>query len=276
MNHAIFSQAFTEDALVQAFRKVRANRGCAGSDGVSADAFQRELAGELARLEDELRSGAYRPRRLLRVRTKKKSGGERLLQIPCVRDRVVQTALLQTLTPHVDPMFHDNSFAYRPGRGVSDAIDRLRQWHCETCWIVDTDISAYFDSIDHARLRLDLTWWIRDPDVLALMQVWLKGFSRRGRGVAQGSPISPFFSNVFLHPVDCLLEAEGLRAVRYADDILILAQSNHEAERHSAFFERLLRQRGLRKNEQKSAILPPGDPFVYLGVRNGLAEGSAA
>lgn len=262
--------AFSMDNLRLAFRRVRSNKGGPGADGVSIADIGLQEAAVLERLAGDVLTGRYAPHRLRPVPIPKRSGGQRYLRIPSVRDRIAQTALLKVLLPEIDCRFHDNSFAYRPGRSVAGAFKRMESWNCLESWIVDLDIESYFDSIDHRRLRLDLTYWISDPEVLALLLVWLENFSVSGRGVAQGSPISPFFSNVFLHPVVCLLAAQGIRAVRYADDVVIVAPSRKSARRDNREFERLLAHRGLSKNVAKSAILPPGKPFVYLGKQFGL------
>lgn len=263
--HALLDIVLDKATLTAALRRVRRNKGAPGCDGQTIDAFRADADTAFDRLAAEVRSGTYRPVRLRNVRIAKPGGGQRRLRIPAVRDRVLQTAVLQVLTPLIDPSFHEASFAYRPGRGVPHALARLEQMALGERWLVDLDIADFFDSVEHALLRSDIAARIADASLYRLFLVWLRAFSRRGRGIAQGSPVSPFLSNLFLHPVDLQLEAAGIGFVRYADDILLVSDTRRSALAARRALTRLLSERRLSVNASKSAVLAPGQAHVYLG-----------
>jgi group II intron reverse transcriptase/maturase len=202
---------------------------------------------KLLALHEALLSGRYRPGRLRRVPVSKSNGDKRWLSIPSVTDRIAQAAALIAIGPSVDAHMSETSCAYRPGRGTYDAIAAV---HAAIGggfrWIVDADIDKFFDTIEHRRLMEDVSIWLDDDRVIKLIARWLAGFGKRG--VAQGAPISPLLANVFLHPLDRLIAAEGHKAVRYADDFLILSRSESSAKQALSLAQRLLACRGLRPN----------------------------
>jgi CRISPR-associated protein Cas1 len=262
----------TRDALHCAFSKVRRNHGCAGLDRQTINEFEDNLHTEIDRLKQEVLTQAYRPKPLLRVEIPKPDGRTRTLRIPAVRDRVLQTAMLDALMAKIDPLMHASSFAYRPGRGVPHALAALKELEVCNSWIIDLDIERFFDTLSHDLLLSDITFWIADRHMLSLISIWIRGFSSAGHGVAQGAPISPLLSNIYLHPVDCLLEAHGIRSVRYADDIVLLASSKSQAQRSMKTLASLLSSRKLSINAAKSKVVGPGEALDYLGQR--LCSGS--
>ena len=252
--------------LRQAWQRVRANQGGPGGDGVRLEAFAARLERELARLASELAGGTYRPGPLRRVLIPKPDGGDRQLAIPCIRDRVVQTAALLVLQPLLDRRQSDTSFAYRPARGVADALTAVRRAHAAgLVWTLEADIVHYFDSIPHRRLLAELAIWIEAEDLLRLIARWLDGFSATGVGVAQGAPISPLLANLFLHPLDRLLAAAGHVPVRYADDFVVLAASMRDVEQAREIAAGVLRERGLALKAAKTRVVAPGTSFRFLG-----------
>ena len=254
------------EALRQGWLKVRANKGGSGGDGVTIDLFARQVDDHLIRLESALLKGSYWPRQLRLTCIPKANGGMRTLSIPAVEDRVVQSTLLLALAPLLDPHMSDASCAYRPGRGVKEAIERVRQGFAAGFeWTVDADIASYFDSVPHARLVDELTIWIDDERVINLIGLWLRRFSIRGRGIAQGSPISPLLANLYLHPVDRLLVVRGYRVVRYADDLVVQARSEADVVAARKQLEQVLAARGLSLNAAKTQIVAPTKDFTFLG-----------
>ena len=252
--------------LRQAWRRVRANQGGPGGDGVRLEAFAEGLDSEIERLASSLANRSYRPGPLRRCAIPKPDGGERWLAIPCVRDRVVQSATLMVLQPFLEARQSAASFAYRPARGVSDALAAVRQAHASgLIWTLEADIVHYFDSIPHNRLLAELTIWIEAEEVLRLIALWVDGFSKERRGVAQGAPISPLLANLFLHPLDRLLVASGHVPVRYADDFVVLAESAAAVERARHIAAGILRDRGLALKPAKTLMVAPGTPFRFLG-----------
>ncbi|HRQ80377.1 MAG TPA: reverse transcriptase domain-containing protein, partial [Azospirillaceae bacterium] len=251
-----------------AWRRVRRNQGAAGGDGVALAAFERDLDRQLDGLRAAVLDGTYRPGPLRRVAIAKPDGGARVLAIPCVGDRVLQTAMAAALEKRLEPRFHDASFGYRPGRSVAAAVACVRRHiRAGRHWAVDADIRSFFDSIDHRLLRGDLRQAAGDPSVERLAAAWLAGFSPQRRGIAQGSPLSPLLANLFLDPVDRELDAEGVAFVRYADDLVLLSPNRRAAEAALRRFARALGRRRLTLNQDKTSLAAPGNFLHFLGER---------
>ena len=193
----LFDRVTAYDTLFEAWSRVRANRGSAGGDGESVAAF--EAAGvpdRLRRLADEIRGGRYRPGPVRRLAVRKPDGGTRPLAIPCVRDRVAQTAAALVLTPRLDPEMEDSSFAYRVGRSTLRAVRRVEALRAAGyVWVVDGDIERYFERVPHGPLLGVLGRYVDDGDLLALVRLWLSAAMADtptpDRGLPQGSPLSP-------------------------------------------------------------------------------------
>jgi group II intron reverse transcriptase/maturase len=256
------------EILREAWRRVRANKGGPGADGVTIATFERDLERNLAELAAALRDDEYRPGRLRRAVIAKGDGRTRRLAIPGIRDRVAQTAALIVIAPQLDPRLSAASFAYRPGRGVADAIAAVKAaFATGRVWTLDADVTRYFDRVPHRRLLEELSIWLDDEALVGLFALWLKSFSRFGRGIAQGSPISPLLANLFLHPLDRLAAAAGCTMIRYADDFVVLARSERELRKAESEIAMVLKRRGLALNALKTRFVPPGDEFVFLGQK---------
>jgi len=262
--------------LLAAWKRVRRNKGSHGGDGVTWQRFEARLEANLDKLHRDLSSGHYRPGRLRSVNIKKPGGGRRRLAIPPIRDRVAQTAAALALTPMLDRLMSNLSFAYRPDRSVEMALHQVRDAMAHGgVWVVDLDIAKFFDSIPHQRLMMELAIWAGDERFLALAGRWLRSFSfwrsifHKGRGLAQGAPISPLLANLYLHPVDRLLAAAGIQAIRFADDIVMLCKTQQAAEQAKTFMESMIIGRGLSINAGKSSIVHASQGFVFLGQELG-------
>jgi len=268
------------DALIQphrlhaAWKRVRANGGAIGGDGESAVAFATDLNGRLARLAEELAHGRYRPGALRRVPLTRPDGRVRLLHIPSIADRVVQTAALSLLVPPLDARMSRESFGYRPARSVDQALDRLRALAPGRPWVLDADIRAFFDSVPHRRLIDELGIWIDDARMLRLVALWVEGFGG-GRGLAQGAPIAPLLANLYLHPLDMAFARSGIAHVRYADDFVALARSRAAAEGARQLADSTLRRRGLALNTDKTFLRPLAEGLRYLGQNLAFVGSSA-
>lgn len=268
--------AITDDNLAFAWSRVRANGGASGSDGVSLERFADNLLDRLGKLRHQVLAETYKPDPLLRIELPRPGKSPRLLAVPSVRDRVLQTAVAQVLTPILDPLFEEESFAYRPGRSVHDAVRAVVAARDEGFeHVVDADIEAFFDNIPHAELVNALKQVLPDPSLLPLIGLWLdapiktrEGFVRLTCGVPQGSPISPLLSNLYLDAFDEVLVAdERRRLVRYADDFVIFAQDNHGAEIALEEAAIWLVNSGLAINFDKTRITTFDQGFSFLGVR---------
>ena len=261
----MFDRLASEEALAQGWAKVFANAGGPGGDRVTVHDFAARLSSELARLVSDLRHDHYAPGPLRRVSIPKKSGGTRPLAIPCVRDRVAQSALHILLEPIFEPMFSDASFGYRPGRGVQDAIARVRELHREGYrHVIDADITRYFESVPHALLMERLRAVAPDPRILRLIASWLDQ-EPGARGLAQGSPISPILSNFYLDQLDDALVGKGVRIVRFADDFVILCRSADIASGMVGRARKLLSDLGLELNPEKTRLVDFDRGFRFLG-----------
>ena len=263
--------------LREAWFRVKANRGSAGTDHQSLEKFADRLEENLEKLHAELKSGTYHPRPIKRVWIDKPGSKEkRPLGIPTVRDRVVQSALRLVIEPILEREFHPYSYGFRPGRGCKDGLRRVDKLLKEGyLWVVDADIKSYFDSIPQDRLMREVEQYIADGRVLTLLEKYLQQDIMDGikrwrpeEGTPQGAVISPLLANLYLHPVDVVMAEQGWEMVRYADDLVILCCSLEGAEAALAGLAKLLGERGLTLHPQKTRIAnltEPGDGFDFLG-----------
>ena len=250
--------------LLRAFKRVAANRGAPGVDGKSVDEVRAHLSRLLPMLHRELLEGSYRPGDIRRVWIPKPGGGQRGLGIPNVVDRVVQQAVLQVMSPHYEPTFHESSHGFRPGRGTHTAIAESRSYVEDGLeWVVDIDLAKFFDRVHHQRLLARLEQRIEDKRLIQLIRSMLKAkvvmpdgvVVTSHEGTPQGGPLSPLLSNIVLDELDSELARRGHRFVRYADDAKVYVRSERAGKRVmesvSRFIERRLR---LSVNQQKSAV----------------------
>ncbi len=260
-------------ALEAAWERVSENRGGPGFDGVRVEAFERQREANLAALRTDLRAGTYHPLPLLRGFLHKEDGEARPIAIPAVRDRIVQEALLHLLTPLFEPDFPDCSFAFRPGRSALKALARVEEGIAQgKTWVLHGDIEAFFDRIDHTLLLQALREKLTDAQVLDLIFAFLKCPLVDGMrleapqvGTAQGMPISPLLSNLYLLPFDLALTREGYDLVRFVDDFVVLAVSEEICRMALERAREALTQLRLTLHPEKTAVQPVKDGFVFLG-----------
>jgi RNA-directed DNA polymerase len=264
--------------LKSAFWSVKRNQGCPGCDGQRIEAFEAKLEEELARLSEELSSGKYRPHPVLRVYIEKPGSVEkRPLGIPAVRDRVVHTALKHVLEPIFEREFAPQSYGFRPGRGCKDALRRVDALiKAGYTHVVDADIKGYFDSIPHAALMERVRERVSDGKVLGLIEKMLeqgilselKGWEPSAQGTPQGAVMSPLLANIYLHPLDLLMQAAGLEMIRYADDFAVLCRNQAEAEAALQRIREWVEGAGLQLHPEKTKLVDLNDPkagFDFLG-----------
>lgn len=261
--------------LREGWERVRANGGMAGADGATVAAFSRAWGANLRSLEAALAGGNYLPWPLRVCEVPKKAGASRLLLIPSVKDRVVQSAAGQWMGRKFERQADPSSYAYRPGRGVADALRALRSLREQGYrWVLDADIRGFYDNIDHAVLLGALSDWLgKTSPLLGWIGQWLAGpvwdgtgIYRLERGVAQGSPISPLLSNFYLDSLDRGLRRERIRFIRYADDFLVLARSPFDLKELRARVESGLGGLKLELNDEKTRMTSFGDEFRFLGA----------
>ncbi len=254
--------ALARENLQRAWKRVRSNKGAAGIDGLDIDQTATWLRTAWPGIRDQLVAGTYRPQPVRRVTIPKPDGGERALGIPTVTDRLIQQALLQVLQPILDPTFSDHSYGFRPGRCAHDAVLAAQSYvQAGRRTVVDVDLEAFFDRVNHDILIDRLGKRIGDAGMLRLIRAYLTSgimdhgvVRERYQGTPQGGPLSPLLANVLLDEVDKELERRGHRFVRYADDANVYVRSRKAGDRVMALLRRLYGKLRLTVNETKSAV----------------------
>jgi RNA-directed DNA polymerase len=273
---SLMDKVYTPRNLRAAFTRVKANAGSAGVDRVSVGQFEDHLEENLERLHSELRDSIYQPQPVKRTYIPKAGGKEkRPLGIPTVRDRVVQTALRNVLEPIFERDFSARSYGFRPNRGCKEALREVEKLLDEGfMWVVDADLKGYFDTIPHERLMTLVRQKIADGRVLKLIQDYLDqkvmedGASWTPEtGTPQGAVISPLLANLYLDPLDHQMAEAGFRMVRYADDFVILCQSESEAKVAMEAVRDWTLRTGLTLHPTKSRLVDvlSSDGFDFLG-----------
>jgi RNA-directed DNA polymerase len=274
---SLIDKVHPERILRAAFSQVAANKGAAGVDHVTVKMFDERLEENLKKLSEDLQSGQYRPQQIRRHYIPKPGSKEkRPLGIPTVRDRVVQTAVLNALEPIFEREFAEHSYGFRPGRGCKDALRRVDELlKAGYTYIVDADLKSYFDTIPHDRLLALVAQKVSDGRVLSLIESFLKQGVLDGlrewtpaEGSPQGGCISPLLSNIYLNPLDHLMAQQGFEMVRYADDFVILCRSPEEAARALAVVQEWTAKAGLTLHPEKTKIVDATkEAFDFLGYR---------
>jgi len=275
---SLIDKVSRDTTLLAAWKKVRANRGAAGVDGQSVQAFGHNEVRYLQELEQALKTGSYRPQPVKRVEIPKGLGQTRSLGIPVVKDRIVQTAVKLVIEPIFEAMFMDSSYGFRPQRSAKDAlreVDRLLKEGFTH--VVDADLERYFDTIPHDRLRERVAQRISDGRVLQLVDSWLGqdimcGLERwqPTGGTPQGAVLSPLLANIYLHPLDQHMLARGYQMVRYADDFVVLCATAQQAQEALREVQAWVQANGLTLHPDKTRIgdcRQPGQGFDFLGYR---------
>jgi len=276
--------------LTAAMRQVVSNAGAAGVDGMTVKQLESWYSSNWKRLSEDLKAGRYHLRPLREVQLPKPNGGQRVLGIPTVKDRLVQQAISQVLTIRYDNSFSDHSYGFRPKRSAHGALHKASGYVAQgKRWVVDIDLEKFFDMVNHDRLMWLLGTRIGDRTLLRLIGRFLKAGMLKGglaeqrvKGTPQGSPLSPLLSNIVLDELDKVLEQRGHSFVRYADDLIILVGSKEAAKRVLSSTTRLIEERlKLKVNAQKSKIRKPyevnflGHSFLHEG-KLGLSKQSEA
>jgi RNA-directed DNA polymerase len=221
----------------QALKRVKANRGSAGIDGMTVEQLPAYLTQQWPAIREQLLSGTYRPQPVRRVEIPKPDGGVRKLGIPTVLDRFIQQAVMQVLQRRWDRTFSEHSYGFRPGRSAHQAVVQAQQYVTEGYrWVVDLDLEKFFDRVNHDKLMAKLAQRVGDKRMLKLIRAFLTAGVLEGglvmavnEGTPQGGPLSPLLSNIVLDELDQELARRGLRFVRYADDRVPRAQRAERA-----------------------------------------------
>lgn len=284
----LLQAVLTRENLRQAWKRVKANKGAAGVDGLDIKQTARHLVTDWPEIGDQLLRGTYRPSPVRRVTIPKPDGGERELGIPTVTDRLIQQALLQVLQPILDPTFSKHSHGFRPGRRAHDAILAAQAYvQSGRCVVVDVDLEKFFDRVNHDILIDRLRKRVPDAGIIRLIRAYLHSgimsdgvVLERYQGTPQGGPLSPLLANVLLDEVDKVLEKHGHCFARYADDCNVYVRSKKAGERVMALLHKCYAKLRLKVNAAKSAVASArGRKFLgysFWNAKDGVKRGVAA
>ena len=250
----------------EAYKRVKANRGAAGVDGESLATFEKDLKGNLYKIWNRMSSGSYFPPPVRLVEIPKDNGSTRPLGIPTVADRVAQTVVKMVFEPLVEPVFHEDSYGYRPGRSALDAVGVARKRCWDADWVIDLDIRAFFDSIPHDLVERAVAHHTDLPWVRLYIARWLRAplqrpdgtLERRTKGTTQGAVASPLLANLFLHyAFDVWMQRSfrGIRFERYADDAIVHCRSERQAKTVLEAIRGRFAQCGLELHPEKTRIV---------------------
>ena len=280
------SYCISKHLVWEAYQRVRANQGAAGVDAESIEDFERDLKSNLYKIWNRMSSGSYFPPPVRTVAIPKRDGRQRLLGIPTVSDRIAQMVVKLTLEPQLEPCFHPNSYGYRPGKSAHEAVGVARRRCWAYNWVLDLDIQAFFDTIDHALLMRAVRHHTDCPWVLLYIERWLKApaqmadgtLVKRDQGTPQGGVASPLLANLFLHyAFDAWMRRTypHLPFERYADDVIVHCRTEAEAQALRSAIDQRLAQCRLKLHPEKTKIVYckdanrrgryPHEQFDFLG-----------
>ena len=274
IKHHSLTGRITLDLMHRAFRKVRKNRGAAGIDKVSITMFEANLEQNLLALMRDLKTrGAFQALPLRRTYIPKGPGQTRPLGIPAVRDRVAQEVLRLILSPLFERLFHDDSYGFRPRRNCHMAVSKLRELHrLGHTYVLDADIAGFFDNLPHAVIMTALRAEVADGNILDLIEKFLKAgvmeggvFQPTRLGAPQGGVISPLLANIALNSLDWLLHERGFRFTRYADDFVVVCQTEAAVQEAHALVQQHLISLGLTLSAEKTKTTQFREGFAFLG-----------
>lgn len=267
----------TPQLMRLAFKTVKQNRGAAGIDKVSVQMFAANLDANLDSLMRDLKKGNFQPKPLRRVWIPKDAKGKKLrpLGIPAVRDRVAQEVIRRLLEPIFEPLFHDCSFGFRPGRSCHHAIERVLAYHKDGYRVtLDADIAGFFDNIPHKLIVDAVAEEVADGNILRLVKKFLRAgvmengvFKPTTIGTPQGGVVSPLLANIVLNRLDWRLAEAGYRFVRYADDFVVVCQTRQQAEQALNLVEEIMTDLELKLSPEKTKVASYGKGYEFLGFR---------
>jgi RNA-directed DNA polymerase len=270
----------------EAYKRVKANKGAAGVDDESIEDFERNLKDNLYKLWNRMSSGSYFPPPVRAKEIEKKSGGKRKLGIPTVADRIAQQVVKTKLEPELEPLFHADSYGYRPGKSALDAVGQARERCWRNDWVLDLDIKGFFDNLDQDLLMRAVKKHAKDRWVVFYIERWLKApmqeedgrLTPREKGTPQGGVVSPLLANLFLHyGLDRWLAANYPQVTfeRYADDVIVHGRTERQAQEVRKAIAERLQNCGLELHPEKTKIVYckddlrrrtyPNEKFDFLG-----------
>lgn len=279
----LLERILDRDNLNRAYKRVKANKGAPGIDGMTVEATLPWLKEHREELLQSIREGKYKPQPVRRKEIPKPDGGVRKLGIPAVVDRIIQQATAQELTPIFEPQFYENSYGYRPGKSARMAIQKVKEYAEQGYkYAVEIDLSKYFDTLNHDLLMNRMREQVKDKRVIELVKRYLKsGVMENGmsvkthEGSPQGGPLSPLLANICLNKFDWEMSRRGVPVIRYADDIVLLCKSERAGQRLLESSRRILEGKlKLRMNVEKSKVVSVTAirNFKFLGFALGRGK----
>lgn len=273
---SLMDKVYNQSNLWSAWAKSAANDGAPGVDGITISRYEKDVESNIVRLAGRLKDGSYRPKAIRRTYIPKGGGKMRPLGIPTVEDRIVQGAVRHVIEPIFEKEFARHSYGFRPGRGCKGALRRVDELLGEGYgYVVDADLKSYFDTIPHEKLMKLIERRIADGRVLRLIRAFLEAKIMDGlkqydpeTGAPQGAVLSPLLSNIYLNPLDHLMEQKGYEMVRYADDFVILCRTRQEAQAALEVVRDWTAGAGLSLHPEKTRIAEAAtEAFEFLGYR---------
>lgn len=264
---SLFYRTTSPAQLMVGFQRVRKNGGMAGGDGQTIKQFTRNISSRLKLLSKAVQDGKYQPSPYRSFEKQKKSGGKRLLRVPSVRDRVLMSAVTQLLMQKAEGQFENVNFGYRPGRSVQQALKAVQAHRANGfTHVAEADLDDFFDMVPHHAVLTAFDRFFSDDRLRALVELWLSHAEPDGRGLAQGSPLSPLLANCYLDQFDELMAEMPVKLVRYADDFLLLARTEEAATKGLTTAEEFFKTHGLTFHPDKTRLVPMDDEFTFLGA----------
>ena len=274
--YTLYDKIFAITNLQKAWEKVKRNKGAGGIDKVTIEQYEKNKEINIQELHRLLKEKRYNPKAVKRVYIPKSDGKLRPLGIPTIRDRIVQQAVVNVIESIFEKKFCDCSYGFRPGRNAHQAIGKIKEYYeAGYQWVLDADIQAYFDNINHDILMNFIEEEIIDGSVLKLIRAWLTAGVMDGMkeikastGTPQGGVISPLLANIYLHHFDKRMSERGYRLVRYADDFVILCKLERKAERALEVVKEIIEGKlKLTIHPDKTRIIHFNNGFEFLGFK---------
>jgi group II intron reverse transcriptase/maturase len=269
----LLEKAASPDMVSAAWKRFR-NDKTVWERGISKKEMERNVGYHLLKLSEELRTNTYMPNPVRFFPVQKGNGRQRLISAVTLRDKVAQRAVLNVLEPMLEKTFHHDSYGYRSGRSVEMALGKVREFVlCGMDWLVDADIYKCFDEIPHRPMLRSLEKLVPDRELIGLIQRWVdvgtirRGFISGPCGIPQGSVLSPVLCNVYLTSWDYEMSAKNLPFVRFADDFLVFAASEKEAQKALTATEKALERLYLKLHPEKTRIVKSGPKVRFLGKK---------